>query len=294
MIRKAEKEDLPALAELEKEAFGDSDAFCRLVFESFAGLGHIWLDEQDGAPVCMALAVPCSIAGVPGAYLYALATRRARRGQGLMSAMLERLKQEGRACGWGFLCLVPADEKLADYYKARGFETAFYRQQYSVPIRRDLLAVAEFDDITVAMLPQLRADLCRAPAVELGHGSLAAMLTDYYSAGGCTVRTQDAYGFFRVRSPLVRSTSLQDASAQGASAQGGTLLFDEFFARDEQSANELLQACREKTGCTEASILTDDGNLTCYGSGHRLPYGMWCLLGPAPARQAYLGMMLEQ
>lgn len=275
MIRTAVPEDQAALVALEQEAFGDSADFCRLIFETLAGWQNIWLDEaEDGTPAAMALAVPVTLGEEKGLYLYALATQKKRRGTGRMTALLQHLKEEGRRQGRAFLCLVPAQESLRNYYAARGFETFFYRQEYTVPIKRNLLAVAEFDDVTLTMLPQLRSRLCHTPAVQLQRSGLVAVLTDYYSQGGCSVRTQDAYGFYRI--------------------QEDVLWFDEFFAMDEPAANGLLQACREKTGCTSARILTDDGSLTCYGSGHRLPYGMWCrLTEKAPVKEAYLGMMLE-
>lgn len=274
MIRKATPQDLPALTALAGKVFGDSAAFCKLALETLAGVENIRLDEEAGVPAAMALAVPVTLGDKKGAYLYMLATEPACRSQGRMTAMLEQLKQEGRENGLAFLCLLPASESLFDFYAARGFETAFYRQEYTVPVRRNLLATAEFDDITIAMLPALRQKLCRVPAVTLHKNGLIAMLTDYYSSGGCTARTENAYGFYRV--------------------QDGELRFDEFFARDEQAATALLQACREKTGCTTARILTSDGALSCYGNGRRRPYGMWCLLnGTPPVREGYIGMMLD-
>lgn len=274
MIRKAAAQDLPALARLENEAFGDDEPLCRLLLETFAGWENVWLEEQDGRPVSMALTVPVTLGGANGAYLYALATAKERRGQGHMTALIEHLKQVGRDCGWTFLCLIPAGAELAAYYAARGFEPFFYRQAYRVPIRRNLLAVAEFDDITMTVWPRLRAQLCSVPAVQLAPESIRAVLTDYYTIGGSSVRTDEAYGFFRVRE--------------------GCLRFDELFARDERAAQLLLQASREKTGCEEACILAADGDLSFFGRGRRAAYGMWCLLeAPAPVHEGYLGMMLD-
>ena len=274
MIRKATAQDMSALSALAGRVFGDSAAFCKLALETLAGVENIRLDEENGTVASMALAVPVTLGDKKGAYLYMLATDPVYRSQGRMTAMLEHLKQEGREAGLDFLCLLPASDSLFDFYAARGFETAFYRQEYTVPIRRNLLATAEFDDITIAMLPALRQKLCRVPAVALHKNGLVAMLTDYYSSGGCTARTDNAYGFYRVKD--------------------GELCFDEFFARDEQAATALLQACREKTGCTTARILTSDGALSCYGNGRRRPYGMWCLLnGIPPVREGYIGMMLD-
>ncbi|MBQ8611108.1 MAG: GNAT family N-acetyltransferase [Oscillospiraceae bacterium] len=273
MIRKATEQDIPALKTLAAEAFGDTPAFCELSFRTFAGIDNIWLDDEDGA-AAMALAVSVTLNDKPGAYLYSVATRRALRGSGRMTALLESIKRYGEEQGWAFLCLLPASDSLFEFYAQRGFETAFYRQEYTVPIRRNLLATAEFDDVTVALLPQLRKKLCSVPAVTLHQQGLVAVLTDYYSSGGCSVRNEGAYGFFRV--------------------EEDTLHFDEFFARDDRAAAALLQACREKTGCTSARILASDGGLTCYGSGRRKAYGMWYLFGEKPpVREGYIGMMLD-
>lgn len=273
MIRKANEQDLAALTSLAAEAFGDGPEFCRLSFGTFAGWENVWLDDEDGA-ACMALTVPVTLGGKNGAYLYSLATRKALRGTGRMTAMLEHIKRYGEQQGWAFLCLLPASDSLFEFYARRGFSTAFYRQEYSVPIRRNLLATAEFDDVTVALLPQLRKKFCAVPAVTLHTNGLVAVLTDYYSSGGSSVRTEGAYGFFRVKD--------------------GVLCFDEFFSKDDRAATALLQACREKTGCAEARILASDGGLTCYGSGRRRAYGMWYLFSEkSPVREGYIGMMLD-
>ncbi len=273
MIRKATPSDFPALTALAGEAFGDTPAFCKLAFETFAGVENIWLDDEEGA-AAMALTVPVTLAEKPGAYLYMVATRRSLRGTGRMTALLEHIKQAGRQAGWSFLCLLPASEPLFDFYTKRGFETAFYRQEYTVPIQRRLTATAEFDDVNLAILPQLRQRLCPVPAVTLHRNGLVAMLTDYYTSGGSSARSDNAYGFFRVKD--------------------GELYFDEFFARDERAADALLKACREKTGCATAHILAADGDLTCYGRGRRRAYGMWCLLdGRSPVREGYIGMTMD-
>ncbi len=273
MIRLATQTDLPALALLEQQTFGDSAATVKLLLETFAGPGNIWLDEGADGPAAMALTVPVTLGGQPGFYLYALATRPSLRGTGRMTALLEHIKTAAREQGLAFLCLIPAGAELAAWYARRGFEPFFYRQAYKLPIKRDLLAVAEFDDVTITLLPKLRERFCRQPAVALQTAGLTAVLTDYYSNGGSTVRTDQGYGFFRKKDDL--------------------LLFDEFFAVDERAAAKLLAACREKTGCTQAVILTGDDGLHYYGGGRRTAYGMWCPLGPVPVREGYMGLMLD-
>ena len=273
MIRKATNADRAALVELERSCFGDDGTFIGLIFDKLAGMENIWLAETDGTPVSMALTVPVTFGGRRGAYLYALATAAPSRRQGSMTALLEHLKGAAAAEGRDFFCLVPADDAARAFYAKRGFVPFAPRRLYEPEIRRNLYAVAEFDDITVELLPRLRKKFCAAPDVQLTSDGLTAMLTDYYSMGGSTVRTADGYGFFRV--------------------ENGRLLFDEFFAREERGAELLLQACREKTGCTAARVLTDDTSLLHHGRGKEQPYAMWWSPDGGEAPRGYMGMMLD-
>lgn len=272
MFRTAVPQDFEGLAALEAEAFGDGEAFCRLAFEKFAGWKNIFLCEDAGQLAAMALAVPVTLAGRQGGYLYALATRQALRGTGLMSGLLAHIRTQAVERGWDFLCLIPAGAAQAAFYAKRGFAPAFYRYAYQMDIPRNLLAVAEFDDVTVSALPQLRRRFCRRGDVQLSQQSLVAVLTDYYSAGGCSVRTAQGYGFFR--------------------QEDGWLYFDEFFATDEAAARQLLQASREKTGCQRARILAAE-EMDFLGHGRRVDHGMLCPLTPQAPAAGYMGMMLD-
>lgn len=273
MIRKATSADRAALAELEHSCFGDDGTFIGLIFDRLAGMENIWLAETDGMPVSMALAVPVTFGGRRGAYLYALATAAAARGQGFMTALLDHLKAAAPTEGWDFFCLIPADEAARVFYEKRGFVPFAPRRRYELEIRRNLYAVAEFDDITVELLPRLRKKFCGAVDIQLTQDGLIAMLTDYYSMGGSTVRTADGYGFFRV--------------------ENGVLLFDEFFAGEERSADLLMQAAREKTGCAVAHVLTDDVCLLHHGRGKEQPYALWWSPDGGEAPHGYMGMMLD-
>ena len=71
------------------EAFGEGEESAKFVFEGFSGYQHIYVLEEERAVVCMACAVPCSLQGKEGIYLYGVATKKSHRGKGLMSALLE-------------------------------------------------------------------------------------------------------------------------------------------------------------------------------------------------------------
>ncbi len=273
-IRTVQPEELPTLIALEQECFGDSEADARLILQQFTDLRNIWVSVQGDRVVSMALTVPVTFADREGAYLYALGTRGDARNRGSMHALIQHIKIVAAPHRkWSFLCLIPANPQLFDFYEKMGFVPAFSRRRYTLPIRRNLLAVAEFDSVTLPLLLQLRKKCSKIPCVQLEAKSLAAVMTDYYSCGGSSVQVEGGYGFFR--------------------KNGDTLVFDELFAQDEQSVQKLLQACREKTGCSQAIIFAGDEALLWFGSGSYSPYGMVCTLNGGKMPVGYMGLMLE-
>lgn len=65
----------------------------------------------------MLFLVDCSIDNVKGKYIYAACTYKEYEGRGYMS----RLLSYSEKLGYNFICLIPANEGLIDYYSARGF-----------------------------------------------------------------------------------------------------------------------------------------------------------------------------
>ena len=102
------------------------------MFEGFSGYQHIYVLEEERAVVCMACAVPCSLQGKEGIYLYGVATKKSHRGKGLMSALLEYAEQEEKRKGAEFSVLIPQTPDLFAFYRRFGYETRFYRHAFSV------------------------------------------------------------------------------------------------------------------------------------------------------------------
>ena len=82
MFRLSVKQDYPDLCGLWLEAFGEGEESAKFVFEGFSGYQHIYVLEEERAVVCMACAVPCSLQGKEGIYLYGVATKKSHRGKG--------------------------------------------------------------------------------------------------------------------------------------------------------------------------------------------------------------------
>ena len=70
-------------------------------------------------------ALPMTVDGCPLWYLYALVTAPKARGRGCLRTLLEGCAAAARASGVNGLCLLPADEGLAEAYRRMGFWLAY-------------------------------------------------------------------------------------------------------------------------------------------------------------------------
>ena len=123
--RKTGREDIPALKALWQEAFGDEQQDIDLFFETVYPNATGFCAEDGGELVSMLFALPQTIVKEEKqfkcAYLYAVATKKDRQGEGLCSALLAYAEKELRKRYFEALLLSPASERLADFYAERGF-----------------------------------------------------------------------------------------------------------------------------------------------------------------------------
>ncbi len=108
--------DTEQIISLWQEAFGDSREEI-MFFVNNAKNTKCLACFKDEVLASMMFLVQCSIKGENGSYVYAACTDKRYRGQGCMSALLKYAKDNTD----GFVCLIPADEELIDYYCPRGF-----------------------------------------------------------------------------------------------------------------------------------------------------------------------------
>ncbi len=116
----------PALRALWQEAFGDADAFLDS-FEKYA-----FSEERcrcaliDGELAASLYWFDCSVRGERVAYLYAIATARAYRSQGVCSALMDDTHRHLSALGYSGAVLVPGERWLFDFYARRGYAVCGY------------------------------------------------------------------------------------------------------------------------------------------------------------------------
>lgn len=140
-IRCATEKDIPALYVLWQDAFGDTKETVDLFFSTCCKAENTLIAEVNGCARAVLYLLENTLQTENGsfraAYIYAAATDKQYRGLGLMSALLEYAQTLSQSRGWDYLYLVPANDDLFQYYGARGFHTAFYKE--IVPLSRKKL-----------------------------------------------------------------------------------------------------------------------------------------------------------
>jgi GNAT superfamily N-acetyltransferase len=151
--------DTAPLRTLWQEAFGDSDAFldsffatayspdrCRVLMEGDQALAALyWMPHWcDGRKI---------------AYIYAVATAKSHRGQGLCHRLMAETHEILRAQGYAGAMLVPGSAGLGDFYANMGYrhctqirEISAVSDSQPIPIRN--LTVAEYALLRKNMLPE--------------------------------------------------------------------------------------------------------------------------------------------
>lgn len=121
IIKPPEQEHIPQLRSLWQEAFGDTDAFLDGFFQ--AGFApHRCRCVMDRGQVSAALYwFSCQCGGQPLAYIYAVATGKAFRGQGLCRKLMADTHDHLKALGYAGALLVPGDPGLRRMYRDMGY-----------------------------------------------------------------------------------------------------------------------------------------------------------------------------
>ncbi len=131
MIRFAQEADLPALLQLWQEAFGDgSGEEASYYFARRHQPQHMLVALEKGRAAGMLTMLPVELAApgssFPARYIFAVATLKAFRGQGISTRLLEAAHSHMRQTGAAASLLVPATPSLFDFYGRRGYKAAFY------------------------------------------------------------------------------------------------------------------------------------------------------------------------
>lgn len=116
------------LRALWKEAFGDTDAFLDIFFQTAFAPERCRFVLLEDKVVAALYWFDCLYEKKPVAYIYAVATAKAYRGQRLCRRLLENTHQYLSKQGYEGALLVPGSEALFRFYERNGYKTCCHYQ----------------------------------------------------------------------------------------------------------------------------------------------------------------------
>ncbi|MBO5315773.1 MAG: GNAT family N-acetyltransferase [Clostridia bacterium] len=120
---------ISGLKSLWKEAFGDSDEFINAFFDTAFSPDRCFA-VAEGKDVYSALYVlDCSLEKRKIAYIYAVATSKVQRGNGLCKRLMRYAHERLKAAGYEGAVLVPGEKSLFDFYGSLGYITCGYKSR---------------------------------------------------------------------------------------------------------------------------------------------------------------------
>ena len=178
--------DKAAVLALWQRERGESEEFAANAVEHFAGQQNVYVAEENDAIAAVALAVPVTLQGRQGSYLYGLC------GQGslILAGLLDYLCAQQKLRGAGFTVAVPATPEQAALLQDKGFARAFALRCLPREVARNLWSQAEFDSVTAKKLCELREKFW-PDTVQFTPERMAVVLGDLYSRGATIVAITD-------------------------------------------------------------------------------------------------------
>ena len=270
MYRLMQPSDWAEVLALWQAQRSDTEEFVRGTVERFAGVQNVYVAEENDHIEAVALAVPVTLQGRPGSYLFGLC------GQGslLLAGLVDTLCAQQKLRGAGFVVAVPASPEQSTLLQDKGFQKAFALRCLPREVERNLWSQAEFDSVTAKKLCELRAkywpDTVQLPPEQMGE-----VLRDLYSRGATIVSSEQGYGIYFRRED--------------------TLYFVEMMAENDRAAEVLMEAAREKEVIVEKAVITVGAAQNLFlGEGTRQEYGLIRFEGePFDVSESYMRLMMD-
>ncbi|MBQ8768788.1 MAG: GNAT family N-acetyltransferase [Oscillospiraceae bacterium] len=121
---------IDSLRSLWKEAFGDTDAFLDIFWDTAFSPDRCRCITVDGEVAAALYWFDCRYEGRPIAYVYAVATAKAFRKQGLCRALMDDTRLLLLELGYSGIILVP-EVHLFGMYESMGYKTCSYVQEFT-------------------------------------------------------------------------------------------------------------------------------------------------------------------
>ena len=150
--------DYPALAQrhglrtLWKEAFGDTDAFLDTFFNTAFSQNRCRCVVENGEILAALYWFDCALNGQKIAYIYAVATKKAHRGQGICATLMENTHSILKERGYSGAVLVPGSKELFGFYEKMNYKTCCFNESFSCAVGEKETPIKEIDEAEFARL----------------------------------------------------------------------------------------------------------------------------------------------
>lgn len=262
-----------SIVRLWSESFGDTEEYIDLFIGRHIGSARCAVFNVSGRAQSMLflLDAPLRLGGevYKSSYVYAACTAESFRGRGLMKSLLDFVSAHS---GADFICLVPSQRSLFDYYSRCSFVTAFSKKTVTVGAKELMTAVPSADGVC-GSLSTLR-NACMGDGVLWGDEAIRYALDENEFCSGRSLLVRDS-----------GSVGYAIAYAEGKAA----------VIKEAACGRALLGRLADmlcSTGCEEFRL-----DLPYDGSGERIPTGMLRAASPRAGQakisgDAYLGLTL--
>lgn len=122
---------MPSLRSLWQEAFGDTEGFLDVFYQTAFSPDRSRCVTIDGETAAALYWFDCLCQDKPVAYLYAIATAKDFRGQGLCHRLMEDTHRHLEALGYEGAILVPGSAELFKLYESMGYRTCCHIREFS-------------------------------------------------------------------------------------------------------------------------------------------------------------------
>lgn len=169
------KAHIAGLRSLWQEAFGDTDVFLDHFFRTGFAPRRCRCVLINDKPAAALYWFDCQWQGEPVAYVYAVATAKTHRGQGLCHALMEDVRQLLKQQGYAGIALVPAKLDLFSFYEKMGYRCFGGIRQWQCVSHKPPVALQE---LTAEQYASLRQSFLPAGSV-VQDGALLTFLSTY-------------------------------------------------------------------------------------------------------------------
>ena len=152
IIDRPTADDVPALREIWREAFGDGEAFLDGFFSTTFSPERARVARIGDTIAGMLYWFDCEVCGEKCAYIYAVATVKAHRGRGVCKALMEDTHSYLKDIGYRSAILVPGSRELFYFYNKIGYEVCSSVTEIGADASDTVISVIEIERTEYALL----------------------------------------------------------------------------------------------------------------------------------------------